>query len=51
MKVQKIAVIGAGIMGVGIAQVILTAGFSVSLRDIEQKYLDNALANIKVSLS
>ena len=51
MKDQKIAVIGAGIMGNGIAQVISTAGFSVSLRDIEQKYLDNALGKIKESLS
>ena len=51
MKVQKIAVIGAGIMGNGIAQVISTAGFSVSLRDIEQKYLDSALGKIKESLS
>jgi len=34
-KVKKIAVLGAGIMGAGIAQVAAQAGFEVILRDLQ----------------
>jgi enoyl-CoA hydratase/3-hydroxyacyl-CoA dehydrogenase len=37
-------------MGHGIAQVSATAGYNVTLRDIEQKFLDNAMEKIKWSL-
>jgi len=37
-------------MGHGIAQVSATAGYNVVLRDIEQKFLDNAMEKIKWSL-
>ncbi|HEY9777354.1 MAG TPA: 3-hydroxyacyl-CoA dehydrogenase NAD-binding domain-containing protein [Planktothrix sp.] len=47
MKVQKAAVIGAGAMGGGIAQVLSQAGIEVLLKDIEQSYVDKGLANIK----
>jgi len=43
---DKIAVIGAGTMGAGIAQIIAEAGFNVTLVETEQKLLDRGLANI-----
>jgi len=49
--VDKIAVIGAGTMGNGIAQVAAMAGFHVVMRDIEQRFVDNGLKNIDKSLS
>ena len=50
MRVKNITVLGSGIMGHGIAQVSATAGYNVVLRDIEQKFLDNAMEKIKWSL-
>jgi 3-hydroxybutyryl-CoA dehydrogenase len=43
---KKIAVIGAGTMGNGIAHVFAQTGFSVSLVDVSQQQLDKALSNI-----
>ncbi len=47
---QKIAVIGAGTMGNGIAHVFAQSGFQVNLIDISQKSLDLALATIAKNL-
>lgn len=44
------AVIGAGTMGSGIAQVAARAGFEVVLRDVAPEYLDRGLAAIRSSL-
>jgi 3-hydroxybutyryl-CoA dehydrogenase len=44
------AVIGAGTMGSGIAQVAARAGFQVVLRDVVPEYLDRGLATIRSSL-
>jgi len=49
-SIRKITVIGSGTMGHGIAQVSAMAGYSISLRDVEQKFLDSAIAKIKWSL-
>jgi len=43
---NKIAVIGAGTMGNGIAHVFAQSGFSVALIDVQQAQLDKALATI-----
>ena len=43
---KKIAVIGAGTMGNGIAHIFAQAGFSVSLIDVSQPQLDKALQTI-----
>ncbi|MBI4257697.1 MAG: 3-hydroxyacyl-CoA dehydrogenase family protein [Thaumarchaeota archaeon] len=51
MSVKKVAVLGAGLMGHGIAQVAAQAGMIVSLTDVEQKFLDNGLEMIRGSLS
>jgi enoyl-CoA hydratase/3-hydroxyacyl-CoA dehydrogenase len=48
--IKKIAVMGAGDMGHGIAEVALLSGYKVALRDIEQRFVDKGLARIKESL-
>jgi enoyl-CoA hydratase/3-hydroxyacyl-CoA dehydrogenase len=48
--VKKIAVMGAGDMGHGIAEVALLAGYKVAMRDIEQKFVDKGLSRIQESL-
>lgn len=47
---QKVAVIGAGTMGNGIAHVFAQHGFSVNLVDVSQPALDKALATISKNL-
>ena len=47
MQVHRAAVIGAGAMGSGIAQVLSQAGIEVVLKDVEQSFVDRGLANIK----
>lgn len=47
MMIEKIAVIGAGTMGAGIAQVGVEAGFAVTLVDTEQAFLDRGISNIQ----
>lgn len=46
MNMKKIAVIGAGTMGNGIAHVFAQTGFQVALIDVSQEQLDKALATI-----
>lgn len=48
--IKKIAVLGAGLMGNGIAHVCAQAGYEVKMRDIDQKFIDNGLATIKKNL-
>jgi len=50
MEIRKIAVLGAGAMGHGIAQVAATAGFKVNMRDINEEILAGGLERIKWSL-
>lgn len=49
--VKKVAVMGAGDMGHGIAEAALLAGYKVALRDVEQKFIDKGIARIKESLA
>jgi 3-hydroxybutyryl-CoA dehydrogenase len=48
---MKVAVLGAGTMGNGIAQVFAQHGHEVTLRDLERSILDRALGTIDKSLS
>ena len=48
--IKRVAVIGSGTMGNGIAQVFAKTGYDVDLIDIEQELLDKALATIGRSL-
>jgi len=50
MSIQTIAVLGAGQMGNGIAQVAACAGYDVTMVDIEQAYVDRGIATIEKSL-
>ena len=49
MDIERIAVVGAGTMGHGIAQTCATAGFEVTLVDIDPAQLERASASIKRS--
>jgi 3-hydroxybutyryl-CoA dehydrogenase len=49
-NVKTIVVIGAGIMGSGIANVAALGGFNTVLHDVSQEQLDKALAEIRQNL-
>jgi enoyl-CoA hydratase / 3-hydroxyacyl-CoA dehydrogenase len=49
--INNITILGSGVMGHGIAQVSAMAGYNVTLRDIEQSFLDKAMEKIKWSLN
>ena len=51
MEINKVGVLGCGLMGSGIAQVTATAGFDVTVLEVEQKYLDKGFAGIEKSLA
>lgn len=51
MEIKNVCVLGAGLMGNGIAQVCAQAGFQVTMRDIEQRFIDGGMNNIKKNLS
>jgi len=44
--VKKVAVVGGGTMGNGIAQAFATAGFDVELVDVKSEFVERALATI-----
>ncbi len=48
--IQKIAVIGAGEMGHGLAELAALHGFQVGLHDVEEKFLKRGLERIEWSL-
>jgi 3-hydroxybutyryl-CoA dehydrogenase len=50
MEVKRIGVIGAGLMGSGIAQVAAQSGFQVTMMDVEQRFVDKGLATIDKNL-
>ena len=50
MTINNIAVIGAGVMGSGVAQVSAAAGYQVSVQDINDEMLSKAKAGIEASL-
>jgi len=50
-SITKVTVLGSGIMGHGIAQISAMAGYNVTLRDVAQSFLNNAMDKIKWSLS
>jgi 3-hydroxybutyryl-CoA dehydrogenase len=50
-EVKKVGVLGCGLMGSGIAQVAATAGFDVTVLEVEQKFLERGFAAIEKSLA
>ncbi len=49
-EIKKVAVLGAGVMGHGIAELAALAGFETYLRDINQELVDKGMSMIKKSL-
>ena len=50
MEIKKVGVLGCGLMGSGIAQVSATAGFDVSVLEIDQRYIEKGFAAVRKSL-
>ncbi|HEY6401380.1 MAG TPA: 3-hydroxyacyl-CoA dehydrogenase family protein, partial [Blastocatellia bacterium] len=50
MSIKKIGVLGAGLMGAGIAQVAATAGYDVTLVEISDELIEKGLSGIGKSL-
>ncbi len=48
--IKQVAVIGAGTMGNGIAQVFAATGYDVNLVDVKQEFLDRGMAKLKRGL-
>ena len=51
MQINKVGVLGCGLMGSGIAQVAAQAGYEVTVLEAEQKALDKGFAGIDASLA
>jgi 3-hydroxybutyryl-CoA dehydrogenase len=52
MEIERVTVLGAGLMGHGIAQVCAQTGrFEVTIRDIELRFIENGMKMIQESLS
>jgi 3-hydroxybutyryl-CoA dehydrogenase len=49
-EIKRVGVVGAGTMGSGIAHVFARSGFKVVLNDLEQGFLDRAVAQIRTNL-
>jgi len=49
-EIQTIGIVGAGTMGSGIAHVFARAGFQVLLCDVDQRFLDRAVGQIRANL-
>jgi 3-hydroxybutyryl-CoA dehydrogenase len=50
MEVTKIMIVGAGMMGAGIAEVAAQAGYQVILNDVNQEAVERGLATVKKDL-
>ena len=50
-RVRRVAVLGAGTMGHGIAQAAAAAGFEVVLRDLEESFVEKGLRAIESNLA
>ncbi|MCY3886602.1 MAG: 3-hydroxyacyl-CoA dehydrogenase NAD-binding domain-containing protein [Chloroflexi bacterium] len=49
-EIKKVAIIGAGTMGAGIAQVAVQHGYATVLRDIDQALIDRGIATVEKGL-
>jgi 3-hydroxybutyryl-CoA dehydrogenase len=50
MEIKMIGVVGAGQMGSGIAEVVITSGFNVLVRDINQEAIERGRTRIASDL-
>ena len=51
MPIKKVGVVGAGLMGSGIAQVSAVAGYETVISEVSQEFLDKGLSKIEGFLS
>jgi 3-hydroxybutyryl-CoA dehydrogenase len=51
MAIKKIGVLGAGLMGAGIAQVAATSGYEVTLVEVSDELIEKGLSGIEKSLA
>ena len=51
MEISKVGVLGAGLMGHGIAQIAAQAGWDVVLREVDQERLDKGIGRIEKQLA
>jgi 3-hydroxybutyryl-CoA dehydrogenase len=51
MEISKVGVLGAGLMGHGIAQITAQAGWDVVLREVDQERLDKGIGRIQKQLA
>jgi 3-hydroxybutyryl-CoA dehydrogenase len=51
MTIEKVGVVGCGLMGSGIAEVCAKAGLTTVVREVEQGFLDKGLARIGASMA
>jgi 3-hydroxybutyryl-CoA dehydrogenase len=51
MAIQKVGVVGCGLMGSGIAQVVAAAGFQTVVREVSGEIVEKGLKNIEKSLA
>jgi len=49
-NIKTVAVLGAGTMGNGIAHVFARSGYTVILRDVEQRFVDRGMDTIGQNL-
>jgi 3-hydroxybutyryl-CoA dehydrogenase len=50
MKIERVFVVGSGLMGSGITQVSAQAGYKVKMHDVKQEFCDKGMEAIKFSL-
>jgi len=50
-KIEKVGVLGAGLMGHGIAQVTAQAGYDVVVREVDQQHLEAGIGKIEKQLA
>ncbi len=46
MKIEKVGVVGCGIMGAGIAQLALEAGYKVTVREMDEALLTKGISRV-----
>jgi len=51
MAIQKVGVVGCGLMGSGIAQVAAASGFNTVVREVSAELLDKGLKSIDKNLN
>ncbi|KAK9068059.1 hypothetical protein SSX86_012170 [Deinandra increscens subsp. villosa] len=50
-QIRKIAILGGGLMGSGIATALILNGYQVVLKEVNQKFLDAGLGRVKANLT